>query len=775
LTVFVDPFAGDYFVAALRMAESLGRAQAGERIGRYEIVRELAGPHATIKVGRRGDGRLTALKGFRSEAAVTALRLAIRQNEALRMIQYGFGGLLPIEESVSRFTGGSITYLCMPYCQGGSLRDRMAAGGLPVAELAYHAMAIACAMARLHGHGMVHGDIKPENILFGHHADEVLGRPASWQTWLCDLETMAPTGRPTSSRMTPAYAAPEQADSALSAPAMDIWAWGASIRDGLAAAEPARADWQWLLDLVGRALATAPADRPGAQEIIDTFARHLAFGDQAASAIGAGAEAVARYPLDSTPALLDSFARRPDVHLVSASFGWAAWLPECGRLYELQTVPALLRIEALSGRVLGDPADPSSTWAALRKRPNAAAVPAGAGAGVTIRQSSATGHATETLSMPRGAALTFVRLLTTSLVELVEQTGGQAELERLRAVARAWESLGEFGTDSDTAILAQAWLSLDDLERALPHIRRSYTADPTDPSAKAAMRLYYLLTGDSATAAKVALQPNRSQDDGLALRWLMLAMRDLLEAGDLEELGALLNLLPDSRIDTIELIRCVWAGRLGGVESEPRWPGLREHFSTVTGTISVQTLRYLVEAAFQRGELDYARRRAAVSRTLPALRLPVHHEDRAAIEAVALSRNPTERGLTARLENRAELWAADGRPEDDPLTGICLEAAERWVDGSGHTAVSAEARELVRRSGLLLADRAELLRRSERHCAVCRTGKPVVELSVCGACHRVFCSHCVDFARPRRRCTCGGDLVHPSAPTHGCPGTWSRT
>ncbi|MDH6114585.1 hypothetical protein P3T36_000984 [Kitasatospora sp. MAP12-15] len=769
MTVFVDPFAGDYFAAALHTARSLGRARASERIGQYEIIGELAGPHATIKVGRRGDGRLTALKGFRSEAAVTALRLATRQNEALRMIQYGYGGLLPIEESVSRFTGGSITYLCMPYCQGGSLRDRMAAGGvsggisggIPVAELAYHALAVACAMARLHGHGMVHGDIKPENILFGHHGDEILGRPASWQTWLCDLETMAATGRPTSSRMTPAYAAPEQGAGALAAPAMDVWAWGASIRDGLAAAGPARAEWQWLRDLVERALAAVPADRPGAQEIIDTFARHLAFGDQRGAAIGAGAGAVARYPLDSMPALLDSFARRADVHLVTASLGWAAWLPECGRLYQLQTVPALLRIEELSGRVLGDPADPSSAWAALRRRPKSATVPAGAGAGVTIGQlSSAIGHSTETSSMPRGVALTFVRHLTTALVELVEKTGGRAELERLDAVTRAWESLGEFAADADQAILAQAWLSLDDLERALPHIRRSYTAAPTNPSARAAMRLYYLLTGDSATAAKVALQPDPSQDGALVVRWLTLALRDLLEAGDLKELGALLDLLPDSRIDTVELIRCVWAGRLGRLRSDPEWPGLREHFSTVAGTISVQTLRYLVEAAYQRGELDYARRRAAVGRTLPAIRLPVNHQDRAAIEAVALGRDPAERGLTARLENRAELWAADGRPEDDPLTGMSLEAAQRWVDGAGRTAVRAEARELVRRSGLLLADRAEL-RRSERHCAACRTGRPVSELAVCGACHQVFCSRCANPAKPGRRCSCGGDLAHP--------------
>ncbi|WP_338675264.1 hypothetical protein V1460_21450 [Streptomyces sp. SCSIO 30461] len=621
------------------------------------------------------------------------------------------------------------------------------------------------AMVRLHGHGIVHGDIKPENILFGHYADEIFERPASWQTWLCDLETMAPTGQPTSSRMTPAYAAPEQAHGALAVSAMDVWAWGASFRDGLAAAEPAdRADWEWLLNLVRRTLVTAPADRPSAQEIIDTFARHLAFGDQADLAIGAGAEAVTRYPLDSMPMLPNSFPRRPGSHLVSASFGWAAWLPECGRLYELQTVPALLRIEELSSRVLGDPADPSSAWAVLRKRPKAAAVPAGPGAGLTIRLVSAPGSSTETSSMPRSVALTFMRHLTTSLVELVEKTGGQAELDRLGAVARAWDSLGEFEVESDTAILAQAWLSLDDLERALPYIRRSYTADPTNPSAKAAMRLYYLLTGDSATAAKVALQPNRSQDDGLALRWLVLAMRDLLEAGDLKELGALLDLLPDSRIDTVELIRCVRAGRLGRVKSDPQWPGLREHFSTVAGTISVQTLRCLVEAAFQRGELDYARRRAAVGRTLPALRLPVNHQDRAAIEAVALGRNPAERGLTARLENRAELWAADGRPEDDPLTGMCLEAAERWVHGAGRTTISAGTEELVRRSGLLLAERAELARRSERHCAVCRSGEQVAELSVCGACHRVFCSRCVDFAKLRRRCACGGDLVHPCPP-----------
>ncbi|GAA2863532.1 hypothetical protein GCM10010517_22600 [Streptosporangium fragile] len=755
---FTDPFGAVYFTEALRAAETLVTAPAIDELPGYDIVRRITGPHAEVLVGRRPDGVLQALKGFGRRAPVSARAWTTHIDEALRLIRFGYGGLLPIEERLSLISGTRLGYLCLPYCQGGSLRNRLEAGDTGVAELAYHGMALVCALRKLHDHGVVHGDVKPENVLFAHWGDEITGEAVTWRTLLADLETLAPAGAATSWRMTPEYAAPEQLGGAPADPAMDIWAWGATLRDGLGPAVPR--EWAWLAGLVGRALSDEPAGRPTAAEIIDVYGRYVGFGDRERPRLGGTAgTAVVWYPMESAPSeMAESLAavRHDAVHL-RVSFGWAAWLPECARLYEVGSVPALRRIEELCTRVLGEPGRPGSLWRAFHDLPGDNVLPVGSG-----KQADRPGEARPIARViPRGTALTFVRHLVVALVELVEATGAEADVVRLREVTEAWEAVGEFAEEADTAILAQAWLSLDDPERALPYVRHSYAADPDDPSARAAMHLFYVVSGDDELAAKVALQTD-TEDMAMNFRWLAMAAVDLVEADDSRLLDQVLDLLSQAGLDVGDLLRCVLDGRRGPVRPDAAWVALREHFTAVSGTTSVQKLRYLVEAAYQRGEIEYAMRRARAVRAKPVIRRPVNHRDRAAVEAVALGRDPADRGLTARLNNRAELWSADGRP-DDPLIGLCLVAAERWA-GSAPVGISADVPELIEHSRALAGSDAAALLRGTRHCAVCRDSFRVEGLSVCGACHRLFCAGCVRHPTFYLRCLCGGDLAHPPGP-----------
>lgn len=753
-----DPFGAGYFAEALRAAEMLVHAPTLRTMDAFDIVKKLDGPHARIEVARRGDGTLLALKSFRTSTRVTAFWFETRQNEAFGMILHGYGGLLPITQTLNY--GGYVRYLCTPFCQGGNLRDRMAAGSLTIEELAYHGLAVTCAMAALHTVGKVHGDIKPENILFGRHQDEAGGEQLRWRTRLSDLETLVETGQPTSWRMTPAYAAPEQIAGAVAAPAMDVWAWGATMREGLAVARASEAGWSWLLELVDRASSEASADRPAVEEIIETYGRHVGFSDPAEiGGIGAREEAAAWYPTSLLPDVLKSWDRH-NAHVVIASFGWAAWLSECIRLYEVRSVPALLRIEELCGRVLGDPSDPESVWNMLHRDRSAGTVLVGIDAAVTFEYAPTPSEPMRL--MPRNVAWTYVRELATALIALFEATGAQPEAARLGSVASAWDALGEFGSDVDAAILAQAWLCLGDLERALPHVRRSFSADCSNFSARAAMHLYYELAGDFYEAATVAL-PESVENGVTTLMWMQIAMRDLLAAGDYEAFDRMLTAYPYGVVDSLELMRAVRAGRGGPLQPEPTWLKLRDHFSSFTDPGDIQTIRYLLEAAFQRGDIEFARRRAAVARTHPAVRMPVNHLNRVAIEAVALGRDPAHRGLTARLNNRAELWSADGRPNDDLLSGVSLVVGQRWIDGPGSSELSVAAKELVRRSELLLAQDIESTAFSVRHCAGCREPGRVEDVSVCGACHRVYCPRCVERADHSCDCPCGGDLVHPLA------------
>lgn len=60
-------------------------------------------------------------------------------------------------------------YLVMEYMEGGSLRERIARGAIPVSEALRIARAILQALAFAHSKKIVHRDLKPENILFDSH------------------------------------------------------------------------------------------------------------------------------------------------------------------------------------------------------------------------------------------------------------------------------------------------------------------------------------------------------------------------------------------------------------------------------------------------------------------------------------------------------------------------------------------------------------------------------------------------------------------------------
>jgi serine/threonine-protein kinase len=64
-------------------------------------------------------------------------------------------------------------YYVMPYADGESLRARLAraSGPLPTAEAVSVLRELLDALAHAHGHGLVHRDVKPENVMLtGRHA-----------------------------------------------------------------------------------------------------------------------------------------------------------------------------------------------------------------------------------------------------------------------------------------------------------------------------------------------------------------------------------------------------------------------------------------------------------------------------------------------------------------------------------------------------------------------------------------------------------------------------
>jgi eukaryotic-like serine/threonine-protein kinase len=107
-------------------------------------------------------------------------------------------------------------YLVMAWAQGGSLRDRLAAGPLPIREAVSVLREIAEGAAVLHGRGIVHRDLTPGNVLFeGPSVEPSSEGCAAGRVMIADLglaKSLAAASGLTARAGTPGFMAPEQDD-----------------------------------------------------------------------------------------------------------------------------------------------------------------------------------------------------------------------------------------------------------------------------------------------------------------------------------------------------------------------------------------------------------------------------------------------------------------------------------------------------------------------------------------------------------------------------------
>ncbi len=176
--------------------------------GRYAIERELgAGGMATVYLATDlRHNRRVALKVMRPDLAATmGSTRFLREIQTAAQLQHPH--ILPLHDSGE--TGGFLWFV-MPYVEGESLRTRLARQGeLPVGEAVRLLRDVVDALSHAHANGVVHRDIKPDNILLsGRHAmvtdfgvakavDEATGRNAVTTAGVA--------------LGTPTYMAPEQA------------------------------------------------------------------------------------------------------------------------------------------------------------------------------------------------------------------------------------------------------------------------------------------------------------------------------------------------------------------------------------------------------------------------------------------------------------------------------------------------------------------------------------------------------------------------------------
>lgn len=184
------------------------QAQLGTALGdRYQVTREIGrGGMAIVFEGiDRRDSRPVAIKVLREEVAGgVGVSRFLQEMQIERRLQHP--NILPLLDS-GQF--GDVPFCVLPLVEGPSLRDRLRKEGqLPIADALRIATEVANALAHAHADGIVHRDVKPENILLS--GDRVILADFG----IARAVTSAATDRFTSTGVvvgTPTYMSPEQA------------------------------------------------------------------------------------------------------------------------------------------------------------------------------------------------------------------------------------------------------------------------------------------------------------------------------------------------------------------------------------------------------------------------------------------------------------------------------------------------------------------------------------------------------------------------------------
>lgn len=129
---------------------------------RFTVERELGrGGAARVFLAREPDGRLVALKVLHPELlASSAADRFLREIRLAAQLQHP--NIAPLLGSGEQ---GWAVYYTMAYVEGPSLRDRLTTGPLGIEETRRLAADLLSALEHAHERGIVHRDVKPDNIV----------------------------------------------------------------------------------------------------------------------------------------------------------------------------------------------------------------------------------------------------------------------------------------------------------------------------------------------------------------------------------------------------------------------------------------------------------------------------------------------------------------------------------------------------------------------------------------------------------------------------------
>jgi serine/threonine protein kinase/Tfp pilus assembly protein PilF len=138
----------------------------GAILGHYRLVAKIdeGGMGVVWQAEDTRLGREVALKVLHDDLAENPDRLARFEREARTLAALDHPNIVVVH-SVEAV--GEHRFLTMEYLRGRKLVDLLEPGGLPLDRLLALAIPLADAVAAAHAHGVVHGDLKPANVVVG--------------------------------------------------------------------------------------------------------------------------------------------------------------------------------------------------------------------------------------------------------------------------------------------------------------------------------------------------------------------------------------------------------------------------------------------------------------------------------------------------------------------------------------------------------------------------------------------------------------------------------